>query len=76
MSLTKGSGTAALTGGTTALATQAYAAPVQAAPPIAHDDSTTDADDGDNTGLQGLLGLAGLVKKREHVEHTGSSATR
>jgi len=71
--------TAALTGGTTALATQAYAAPVQAAPPIAQDDSTIDADDGDNTGLWGLLGLlglAGLVKKKENVDHTGSSANR
>lgn len=71
--------TAALTGGTTALATQAYAAPAQAAPSIAQEDITTNTDDGDKTGLWGLLGLlglAGLIKKKEHAEHTGNSTNR
>lgn len=68
--------TASLTGGTAALATQAYAAPAQAAPPIAQEETGVDGDDGDSTGLWGLLGLiglAGLIKKKEHAD---SSAHR
>lgn len=62
--------TASLTGGTTLLATQASAAPVQAAPPVAQ---TTEDDGGDSDktgllGLLGLLGLAGLAKKKEHTD--------
>ena len=65
--------TAALAGGGTAFATQAAAAPVQAAPVIAQTD--VDADDGDNTGLWGLLGLlglAGLIKRKEHADTTST----
>ena len=69
--------TASLTGGTTALATQAYAAPVQAAPPVTQEDTAdVDSDDGDKTGLWGLLGLlglAGLIKKKEHADNNGSA---
>ena len=63
--------TAALTGGSAAIATTAFAAP-----PVAQ--STTENADqqkSDKTGLWGLLGLAGLAglaKKKEHDQHSST----
>jgi MYXO-CTERM domain-containing protein len=66
--------TAALTGGSTAVATTVFAAPASAAPPVAQTEGAdVDGDDGDKTGLWGLLGLlglAGLIKKKEHHDTT------
>ena len=71
--------TATLTGGATALATTAYAAPHTA--PVVSQTGGSEAEDGkesDKTGLLGLLGLlglAGLAKKKEHTT-TSHSAQR
>lgn len=68
--------TAALTGGGVATAT-VFAAPAQAAPPVTQStEENADNEDSDKTGLLGLLGLlglAGLAKKKEHVNHTGTT---
>ena len=73
--------TAALTGGSAAVATTAFAAP-QAAPVVSQTggEEAADGKESDKTGLWGLLGLlglAGLAKKKQHTEtHTTGSANR
>jgi MYXO-CTERM domain-containing protein len=74
--------TAALTGGSAAVATTAYAAAPQGAPVVSQTggEEPEDGKESDKTGLWGLLGLlglAGLLKKKQHTEtHTTGTAHR